>query len=124
MHASKVSHVSPCTQPADVAGLPAPVGAETASVPADHGLRLDDDDRVQERRVKSIQPYQQQAIDVPQSHARRGLAPKNYQLLAQEEILGLKPRSPRKRRAESKQQLAQKRDHRPLPYHTPIRASS
>src|SRR6266851_4017489 len=31
---------------ADVARLPAPVGAETASVPADHGLRLDDDDRV------------------------------------------------------------------------------
>ena len=30
-----------------------------------------------------------------QSHARRGLAPKNYQLLAQEEIFGLKPRSPR-----------------------------
>jgi len=28
-----------------VAGHPAPVGAETALVPADHGLRLDDDDR-------------------------------------------------------------------------------
>ena len=40
---------------ADVAGLPAPVGAETASVPADHGLRLDDDDGFQERRVQSIQ---------------------------------------------------------------------
>ena len=42
----------------------------------------------------------------------------------QEEIFGLKPRSPRKRRAESKQQLGQKRDHRPLHYHTPTRASS
>ena len=52
-----------------------PVGAETASVPADHGLRLDDDDGVQERRVQSIQLYQQQAIDVPQSHALPGLAP-------------------------------------------------
>ena len=60
---------------ADVAGLPAPIGAETTSVPAEHGLRLDDDDRVQERGVQSIQPYQQQAIDVPQSHALRGLAP-------------------------------------------------
>ena len=59
-----------------------------------------------------------------QSHARRGLAPKNYQLLAQEEIFGLKPRSPRKRRAESNQQLGQKRDHRPLHYHTTTRASS
>src|SRR5271169_1005849 len=36
---------------------------ETASVPAEHGLWLDDDDRVQERRVQSIQPDQQQAID-------------------------------------------------------------
>jgi len=60
---------------ADVAGLPAPVSAETASVPTDHGLGLDDDDRVQERWVQPIQPYQQQAIDVPQSHAPRGLAP-------------------------------------------------
>ena len=37
-----------------------------------------------------------------QSHAPRGLAPKNYQLLAQEEIFGLKPRSPHEPRAESK----------------------
>jgi hypothetical protein len=57
--------ISPSTA-ADVAGLPAPVGAETASMPTDHGLRLDDDDRVQERRVQSIQPHQEQAIDVPQ----------------------------------------------------------
>src|SRR5271170_3510248 len=59
---------------ADAAGFPTPVDAETASVPADNGLRLDDDDRVQERWIQSIQPYQQQAIDVPQSQARRRLA--------------------------------------------------
>src|SRR4029077_11636409 len=88
---------------ADVAGLPAPVGAETASVPPDHGLGLDDDDRVQERWVQSIQPYQQQAIDVPQSHSRRGLASYNYQLLAQDEMPGLKPRSSREPRPDSKQ---------------------
>ena len=63
---------------ADVAELPAPVGAEPASMPADHGLRLDDDDRVQQRRIQSIQPYHQQAIDVPKSHPRRGLASQNY----------------------------------------------
>ena len=39
-------------------------------------------------------------------------------------LLGLKPRSLREPRPYSKQQLGQKRDHRPLPYHTPIRASS
>ena len=39
-----------------MAGLPAPIGAEPALVPTNHGLRLDDDDRVQERRVQSIQP--------------------------------------------------------------------
>jgi hypothetical protein len=32
---------------ADIAGLPAPVRTEAATVSADHGLRLDDDDRVQ-----------------------------------------------------------------------------
>src|SRR5947209_3335094 len=47
-----------------------------------------------------------------------------HQLLAQDEILGLKPRSPREPRLDSKQQLGQKCDHRPLHYHTPTRASS
>ena len=37
--------------------------------------------------------------------------------MAQEEILGLEPRSPREPRPDSKQQLSQKRDHRPLHYH-------
>ena len=37
-----------------------------------------------------------------QSHAPRGLAPKNYQLLAQEEIFGLKPRSTHEPRPDSK----------------------
>jgi hypothetical protein len=45
---------------AEVAGLPAPVGAEAAAVPADHGLQLDDD-RVQERRAQSIRPNKQQS---------------------------------------------------------------
>jgi transcriptional regulator with GAF, ATPase, and Fis domain len=44
--------------------------------------------------------------------------------LAQDEVLGLKPRSPREPRPDSKQQLNQKRDHRPLLYHTPTSASS
>src|ERR1700681_1017976 len=39
---------------AHAAGLPVPVGAETAPVPTDHGLRLDDDNRVLQRRVQSI----------------------------------------------------------------------
>jgi hypothetical protein len=34
--------------------------------------------------------------------------------LAQDEILGLKPRSPREPRPHSKQQFGQKRNHRPL----------
>ena len=70
---------------------------------------------VQQRRVQSIQPHQRQAIDVSQSHTRRGLTPKDHQLLAQNEILGLKSRSPCESRLDSKQQSSQKCDHRPLP---------
>ena len=40
------------------------------------------------------------------------------------DVAGLKPRSTRELRPDGKQQLAQKRDHRPLHYHTPTRASS
>jgi len=36
---------------AEVAGLPASVGAEPATVPADHRFRLDDEDRVEESRI-------------------------------------------------------------------------
>lgn len=45
-------------------------------------------------------------------------------LLTQEEIFGLEPRSPREPRPDSTQQLDQKRDHRPLHYHTTTRPSS
>ena len=65
-----------------------------------------------------------QAIDVPQSHSRWRLASQNRELLAREEIFGLKPRAPREPRPDGKQQLGQKRDHRPLHYHAPTRASS
>ena len=71
----------------DVAGLPMPVGAEAASMPTDHGLRLNDDDRAQQRRVQTIQPHQQQPIDVQQPHVPRMLAASQYELLAQEEIV-------------------------------------
>jgi hypothetical protein len=47
-----------------------------------------------------------------------------YQLLAQDEILGLKPRSSREPRPDSKQQQGQKRDHRPLHYHASSCTSS
>jgi len=67
---------------ANATRLPPPVGAETASVPADHGLRLDDDDRIQDRRIQSIQPNEQQAIDVPQSYAFWVLALRGEPLLS------------------------------------------
>src|SRR5271168_48620 len=70
---------------ADAARLPAPVGTEAASVPADHGLRLDDDDSVEERWVQAIQPHHQQAVDVPQEQTLWMLAAHHYELLAQEE---------------------------------------
>jgi len=39
------------------------------------GRYMDDDDRIQQRRVQSIEPYEQQTIDVPQSNPLRGSAP-------------------------------------------------
>lgn len=52
------------------------------------------------------------------------LAAQRYELLAQDEVLGLKPRSPREPRPDSKQQLNQRRDHRPLVYRKLTNASS
>ena len=46
--------------------FPPPVRTESSMVPADYSLRLDDGDRVQDRRVQSIQPDEQQAVRIPE----------------------------------------------------------
>jgi hypothetical protein len=52
-----------------LAGFPVPVGGETASVPTDHGLRLGDDVRVQERRVQFDKAISTGADRCPQPRA-------------------------------------------------------
>ena len=78
-------------------------------------LRLYDDDHIfQQPRMRR---YSHTISKRSMFHGltRVGELPQNYQLLAQDEILGLKPRSLGEPRPDSKQKLDQKRDHRPLP---------
>jgi hypothetical protein len=56
------------------AGFPAPIGPKAAPMPADHGFGLDHGDRIQNRGEESVQPDEDQPIDVPRPHPRPGLA--------------------------------------------------
>src|ERR1039458_7481183 len=65
------------------AGLPAPIGAKAAPMPADHGLRLDHSDRIQNRGEPSVYPNEDQPVDVSQPHPRPRLAAQDDHLLPQ-----------------------------------------
>jgi hypothetical protein len=69
-----------------------PQGSEAPPVPANHGLGFDNRDRVQNRGEQSVQPGEDQAIDVPEPHPRLGLAAKDDQLLTQDQVFGLESR--------------------------------
>jgi hypothetical protein len=51
-----------------------PTAAAKPEKDPDHGLGLDHRDRIQNRGEASAQPDENQPIDVPQPHPRRGLA--------------------------------------------------
>ncbi len=104
-------------------GLPAPVRAEAASMPAQHSLRLDDDYGIQQRREEPRQPNENQAIDVSQSGALWRLAAQNQHLLAQDEDLGLTRAASSKHRQQRAQNPSQQTKHCAFDYHT-CRASS
>jgi hypothetical protein len=57
-----------------LARFPAPISPKAAPMPPDHGLGLDHGDRIQNRGEASVQPDEDQPIDVPQQHPRWGLA--------------------------------------------------
>jgi hypothetical protein len=48
-----------------------PLGSEAAAVPTDYGFRLDHDDRTQKGREKSVQPHQDQPVEVAEPNSRR-----------------------------------------------------
>ena len=91
-------------------------------MPTNHRLRLDNEDRVRQCRIQSIQPDQEQTIDVPQPQAPRVLAAQHYKLLAEEKIFGLKPHAARE---PSGEQAAVGAETQPsaLHYNTPTRTS-
>jgi hypothetical protein len=61
-------------------------------MPPDHGLGLYDGDRIQNRGEESVQPDEDQPIDVPQPHPRSGLAAQNDHLLTQNQVFSLEAR--------------------------------
>src|ERR1035437_8822230 len=74
------------------AGFPVPIGPKAAPMPPDRGLGLDHRDRIQNGREASVQPDEDQPIDVPQPHPRSGLAAQNDHLLTQNQVFSLEAR--------------------------------
>ena len=98
---------TPTTRPR----LPAPVGLKSSPVPANHRLRLDDYDCIQERRKDSGQTNEDQAIEIPQSHPRRPTAAQNDNLLTLENVLGFKSLPPIESRTQDQQEPSQECEH-------------
>src|ERR1035437_7533245 len=51
------------------AGFPAPIGAKAAPMPADHGLRLNHSDHIQNRGEQLVQPYKDQPVATKNSES-------------------------------------------------------
>ena len=94
-----------------VARTPAPVSPETTAMPAQHCLRLHDEDGVQQCRKQSVEPDLHQAVEIPQAHAARMLSAQHDELLAKEEIFRFQPCPSREPCTECLQQPSQKRHH-------------
>jgi len=74
------------------ARFPVPIGAKAATMPADHGLRLNHGDRIQNRWEQSVEPDKDQSVDVSQPHSRPGLAAQDDHLLPQDQVFSLESR--------------------------------
>ncbi len=74
-------------------GLPSPIGPKAAPMPPDHGLGFDHRDRIQNRGEHSVQPDEDQTIDVPEPRPRPSLAVQYDHLLTQDNVFGLESRA-------------------------------
>ena len=72
--------------------LPAPVEPKAASMPPEHGVGLDDDERVSPAGPQATEPRPEQPVNGPQPRAPACLSLQDRQLMAQRGILGLERR--------------------------------
>jgi len=61
-------------------------------MPADHGLRLDHGDHIQNRGEQSGHPDEDQPVDVSQAHPRLGFAAQDDHLLPQNQNFSFESR--------------------------------
>jgi len=85
-------------------------------MPANHGLRLDDRDSIEDRWKNPVQADKQQPICVRQPRSLRGFAPKDIELVSEDQVLGLEPRARLEPRPSRVQYQRQELDHRPGQY--------
>jgi hypothetical protein len=72
-------------------------------VPSHDRVGLDDNRSVQQRRQKTIEPDKEQSVRKPEPWLGGKPAPKQVQLMAQENNLGLQPRLRLERRSQCMQ---------------------
>ena len=72
--------------------FPTPVEPKATSMPPEHGVGLDDDERVSPAGPQATEPRPEQPVNGPQPRAPACLSLQNRQLMAQRGILGLERR--------------------------------
>jgi hypothetical protein len=81
-------------------------------MPSQHSLRLDYLHRTKKARRKPGDPYEQHAITAKQSRTRRSASQSDSQLMAEKQILGLKPAPRLEQVDDDHAERAQDRKHR------------
>src|SRR5262245_10804382 len=77
-------------RPASPPRFPAPERRETSTMPAKDGLRLNDMRRTKQAWPEPGQPHHQGPVTAAQSNARRRTPQSDVELMAKEQVLGLK----------------------------------
>jgi len=79
--------------PAARSRLPAPVGFESRAVPTDHGIGLDDRQRIAKFGEQPVEDHEYEAVKAVEGKPSRCGPPQNVDLLTQDEVLCRKRRS-------------------------------
>jgi hypothetical protein len=95
--------------------FPAPIPAETGTMPTHEGLGPNDGDRFQDRWKPSIQLDEKQPIAISELDSTLHLPPQYSQLMPERGVLRVKSALRLERRGEQRKQEAQQRDHRRRP---------
>jgi len=104
--------------PAPRSRFPAPIGPEPGAMPAEHGLRLDDLQGLENVGSQRVHAHEHQPVNAGQGQTARGLAAEHIQLVAEHENFGFerraRPEQPSNGAPDQLAKVNHRREHQPI----------